>query len=436
MNCCYSKTSLTLRLKRPGFEVFAIAYLSVGYITHIFNLTVRHFVGNTHKLDTLFIYAVLMLLLVMAIRETINRVKAWQILGLLVEIVVLVLFMLTSSDSETHSIVLNEVLTGCVPMFLCGACIYDYSKMRYGLIRVMTVVPYCYLLMMIFLGLNMLDVTEAYSQTDSYAMLLASVVLTSALLEHFSIKYMIPLGISMFFMVAYGARGPLVCWILFFALQMMTRLSRENLLKKISVITAFSIVGIIVYHSYNNILLRLRTIFSQLHFSVRVIDMMLNYSFLTDRSRNSIASLCLERIWKNPLIGTGPVNDRIYIASQLGRGESAVGNYPHNIFLEFLLQYGVIIGGVFLLLIVWVLIKSYRVAPDAASKDFILILIGTYLFPLFFSRSYLDSSGFYFLIAVCITAVIHQQKARSTIQGAHSCENSQILYSKTMESST
>lgn len=413
-----------IQINKPTYETFAVAYISIGYFLHVVCFTLRHLVGDTHKLDTFFVYALVLLLLAIALNDVIKRLQVWQIAGIIVEITVLTFFMLSSSNRETHEIVLNKVITQCIPMFLCGACIVDYADAYKKLIRVMDIIPYFYLLMMLMFGLNKLSADATYSQSDGYTMLLIAVVLTSATVEHFSIKHLIPLGISMFFMLSYGARGPFVCWIMFLVIKIAIQMNQVTAKKKIGVIIGLSTIGGLLFFNYYKILMGLRVFFSQSGFSVRIIDRMLDSSLLTDKGRGSIAEMCLDRIQSNPLSGTGPVNDRIYLASRFGIKGNGLGSYPHNIFLEFLMQYGVIIGGILVILVIMVLIKAYRSQFGQLSKAFILVLIASYFFPLLFSRSYLDNDGFYFLIGVCLSAVINQRKKSLFIQGEQYCENS------------
>lgn len=404
------KSRFVLRIKRPAFEDFAVVYFSLTYIITIVNNTIRLFVGNTYKLDTALIYTLFIVLLMTVLEEALRRIRVWQIIGLIAVICSTLLSMLFSSEPAVNWQVLQDILLECVPMFICGACIYDFGKVRHGLIRMMTVVPYCYFLMRVF-EFSMFNMERSYSQYGSYSMLLISVVLTSALFENFSVKYLIPLVISMFFMIAYGARGPLVCWLLFILLLIIVRLVHEdNNIKKIYIIAVISALIGIVYKSFYSILSQLLIWFSELGFSVRIVNRLLDENFMEDAGRNSISEICLERIGDNPFIGTGIVNDRIYIASRLGVTD-AIGEYPHNVFLEFLMQYGMLVGIVLIVLMVWVLFKSYRVASDKQTKDFIGILVGTYMFPLMFSESYINAPGFYLLVGVCIATIVKKKNA-------------------------
>ncbi len=405
------KREFNIKAKKLDLDTFVVFFLTLRYIISIVNQTVRHFIGNTNKLDTIVIYGALFFVFVMVLPQVWDKLRVWQLLGILIVFLYLGVGTQISSDGETYSLVLEGFLTECVPFFFCGVFICDYGNVRDKLIRVMTIIPYCYLFMLMLLGLNMLDPDATYSQPDSYKMLFLAVVLTSALFEKFSIKYLIPLCISMFFMIAYGARGPLVCWGLFVILQLMIQLKRLTVIKRFFIAVCIGIAVIVLYNNYYSFLLMLQTQFERMGFSVRVVNRLLDNNFLIDVGRNNITSICLERIKYNPVLGTGPVNDRIYIAEHLGGGADAYGNYPHNIFTEIIMQYGIFIGGAILIAIIWMIVKAYRTVQDIQSKNFIIILIGTYLFPLLFSGSYVDSRGFYLLVAVCVTIIINKKNA-------------------------
>lgn len=420
------KISSAIRLKRPEYETFFVFYLTMSYFIHIFNLTIRHFVGNTHKLDTLTLYLLLAFMFVLVIRTAIDRIRPWQIFGIFAEGLILTVFLLASPDMETHLTVLESVLTECFPLFLLSGCVRDCKKVQEDLLSVMTFVPYGYAFLAVAFGLGTLTEGTGYSQSDSYQMLLPAIVLASSLQNELSLKRLIPFGISLFFMFAYGARGPVACLALFIIVNILLHFEKRSRGRAVGFVAVLGVIAAAVYQYFYELLRWFQTLFAQLGFSIRTVDRLMNQSFFEDRGRNRIAEICIDRILEHPFIGIGPVNDRIYLANQFGNGEGAVGSYPHNFFLEILMQYGVILGGMMLLLFAFLILKALRTAPNANTKDLIVILIGSYFFPLLFSGSYLDSRGFYMLVAIC--AVICKNSGNEVsmqYQGVSRCEQNE-----------
>lgn len=101
-------------------------------------------------------------------------------------------------------------------------------------------------------------------------------------------------------------------------------------------------------------------------------------------ARDIVYSIVLDGISRQPVFGYGPL------------WESRVVIPPHNIFLSFILQYGVFIGGVLSASLVFAMIYSWR---DERIKTIILLLFPSIVY-LLFSGSYLQSFEFWLILTV------------------------------------
>lgn len=139
-----------------------------------------------------------------------------------------------------------------------------------------------------------------------------------------------------------GSRGP----ILFISMMVIYCILNliENSRKKAIILLAIVCAAILLYVSYNYILMLLQALITRMGFSSRFINTMLNGTVSDDNHRMEIWTAAWQMIANNPL-GYGAMGSRHVIISYIYTG------YPHSIVLEFLIDYGVVIGGVLLLVL-------------------------------------------------------------------------------------
>ena len=146
-----------------------------------------------------------------------------------------------------------------------------------------------------------------------------------------------------------GSRGPFLFIGEFVILFIMTKLQYSK--KKIIIIVCIVIVGSLLYLFYDILMQALIDIVSKLGFSSRFLKSLVNGSVANDNGRNEIWQAALQMIKLNPW-GYGAMGSRHMISSVIYVG------YPHSIVLEMLIDYGVIVGGFFLMAMA---VGSYRI---------------------------------------------------------------------------
>ena len=120
----------------------------------------------------------------------------------------------------------------------------------------------------------------------------------------------------------------------------------------------------------------------------------------------------------NPYFGVGLGADRYY----LGRYGLQYGWYPHNLFYELMIDFGMAIGGVFF---IYILLQIVRVlfGNNQCGEGSLLLKICIFtggFIVLLFSNSYLSSPMFFTMIAVIIRNRISLKYAfRKSNQGSY-----------------
>lgn len=384
-------------------ELLFVVSLFGTYIIFIFNTIIRIFISQINKLDTLFFYSLFAFEVLFALHEIRKRIKYWQLFFCTSTIFMLLFAIAFSNNLAVNFAVLKSVVLECFPVFLLAGTVQDFSAVKRYMNKAAIITIYCLSFVIYVLGVGKLEEGIGYSQYMSYYVLLPTIIIAGLLLEKFRIIVLVPFLLGLFIMLSFGARGPLTCLVLYIALKLLIAFVRMEIHKRLALVAITSISGVLLYTLFYRLIDWLIGIFQSFGFSIRAIQGLMDSSFLTDASRSQIYAYCINYISRNPLWGTGLVNDRVYITNAIFSGDSPIGNYPHNIFLEIWMQFGIFFGTIILAIIIIMLLKGLSSKISADAKSVTLILIGTGFFPLLFSGSYINSSNFYILIAVCGT---------------------------------
>ncbi len=198
--------------------------------------------------------------------------------------------------------------------------------------------------------------------------------------------------IGMFYLLSMGTRGPFVIFGAFVFLKFLKTIKTKIVFKII--LLAVTITTILLFLNSNlflNLLYWLKDVFKSIGLSTRIIDYSIKGITLSNTSgRNEIFMLCWQKIKENPVFGYG-----IY-----GEWQWLEWN-AHNIYLEILIHFGVILGSVILLWLIYMPIKAYVKTSNTYSRDIILVFVCFVFVRGIFGGSYL-MYGMYFLIAFCL----------------------------------
>jgi len=168
--------------------------------------------------------------------------------------------------------------------------------------------------------------------------------------------------IGFLFLVSMGTRGPVIIALSFSALKII--LSSVN---KGHVYFAIGAILLLIWFVNSNywteFLFMIQNILDSLGLSTRVIEIAMQGETLSYYSeRDEIAQLVLSKIKERPLTGWG-----VYGEWQF------VGWSAHNMYLEILDHYGIIIGGVVILWILFLNIKAYASTNVASVRSLVVL---------------------------------------------------------------
>jgi O-antigen ligase len=252
----------------------------------------------------------------------------------------------------------------------------------------------------------------SYSQYISYATLPAVLVFIDAAFERRRLLNGTLAISSGFLMLSAGARGPLVVAALFIIARVIiqARVSRRAAIVSAGVGAAATWL---LLEFSSTLLGNLQPVLHQLGLSTRIVERLLGGTLLEDRARSELIDHTLLLIAQHPLTGVGMSNERPILAQWMGASLDTefLGWYPHNIFLELWVQFGVILGTLLLLLLLGAILRVFVVSVDLDRRALILVFVGLGLMPLLFSASYLSWPPFFGLVGLCLSGNIAAPQA-------------------------
>jgi len=191
------------------------------------------------------------------------------------------------------------------------------------------------------------------------------------------------------YLVAMGTRGALlaalVWWLVCFLIQ------KENgRTKKILVISGIILLAIFVISGLmQSIIVSLFGVFSKLGLNIRIFEYYLSHDIGNANGRELIYSNLSRYISEVDGI-SGFFYDRV----------ANNGVYAHNIFIELLVDFGKVFGGLLIALLVFMIYGGVRRANDNNSREFILLFVVGILIKLMLSSSFLNEPFFFFMLGL------------------------------------
>ena len=203
-------------------------------------------------------------------------------------------------------------------------------------------------------------------------------------------------GILTVMIILFGSRGPLLCIMAFIAIYFI-----KNQKKQIPIIIVGVLTLIYIAINYNAILNGVVVILSKYNISSRTIYKLMSGTISSDTGRSKIQDVVIGLIKKYPVFGVGIGGERIVVNREIYNMTKNMGScYPHNIILEVLVQYGIIIG---ILLIIWFAVRIVVTYICEEEKRNALIILGCIsIVHLMVSSSYLEEPMFFALMGMVL----------------------------------
>ena len=300
-------------------------------------------------------------------------------------------------ESEAIKFTLPLVL----PSFLCLTCVGDFDRVENLFYKVSWVsfglaVIYAY---QIFTGGY---VFNNYSMSFSFSLLLPTLVLYTKN-NVFAKMAALFLFVEIVFL---GSRSAAVVIVIYIILESLFH-NRKYILP-----VALLAIAAVAYLSYISVF------FESYGIESRTLMLMQSDEGLIGHMshRDEIYDLCKAKLMQNPVLGVGLYGDRLFLN----------GSTSHNFILEVLLNFGVLIGGAFILCLIIYLFKTYKKATRENRIYFVRYFCAV-MIPLMVSGSYLKDYNLGLFLGICFLLNRQNRALNISIGKTQSYEKNSIF---------
>jgi len=368
------------------FFCFLIGFTS---IKNAIILAVRKAIILPFKLDVIILYLIYGLIILYSIRYVFKKIYKESILILTFLTVFFILAYLQSNPSYLLTVGWQLLLAFIV--YLYARATTDFKGLNAVLQYTAPLISFSVFLLIVVFSVN--EDTD-YSQYTAYLVLPSAVISALVIFSRFSLLHIINTLFSIILMFISGARGPLVCFVLIILIKAIYMLVKNKNYEAFLIWIGILSLPIVLFG------IKLLNYFSQLiinkGYSTRLLSFIAKDDVLNETGRDEIRDYVISLIGQHPITGVGLALDRMMINRQIGNPTSvAIGDYPHNFILEILLQYGVILGGVLILLFLRLVYLSFKRSSNDDTINILFIFLSIGFFPLLFSGSYLNAPFFF-----------------------------------------
>lgn len=210
--------------------------------------------------------------------------------------------------------------------------------------------------------------------------------------------------VSIYILFTLGARGPIVCIVFFIAAYLIIfKKFRYNVLTKLMI----GLLASLIYYFSMEISLFFGVLSRNLGLSSRVFDSIVDHAIVNYQESNGRNDLWSEAIGilkeRHIYFDLNFYADRIY---------NKEGLYCHNLELELLCDFGLIGGGILVIVLFWMLFRAFKKARYSDVLFFMLPFFFASIMQLQFSSSYLILPIFWFYMGVSV-AILRQPSNKS-----------------------
>ena len=370
------------------------------------NVFTNIYFANT-PLDTLFVYLILSVFIIKALPAIIKRSYLLIIISLFV-LFVLCLFSTTLYPENQRYIdeYFKDSFITVFPYLFLGFAMNDYESLSKYLMRI---VPFAILSgsLIFIIMLSTLQTISSDYMAFAYS-ILPSVILTFYFaLTTGKMKYIIFSVIGAALLIAAGTRGTLICLVVYICLYFLTHMKSKKIISTI-IVSSVAFIWFTASEGMLDFLNWLNDVFGKIGVSTRILEFFFTNDFFNKEGRDLLADTINNAINEHPLMGYGIFGDRPML--QRFSPMPTLSMYTHNIILEFMCAFGIIIGSICLIYLAYLIIRTYFVDNSFAKKEFILIFLPMAIIKLFMSSSFLLEPYFFLLLGMCFQTIFRSKR--------------------------
>lgn len=303
----------------------------------------------------------------------------------------LINYLMFPQNSEALKSIFFPLFFTCLPSFIYSFSIDDKNIFMNIVYKVSNIVFIVGLLIGILVFMNKMSI-GTYSMSLSYYMLLPAIINLYKNTIKISTSSIVKFITSLLLIIALGSRGAIMClgvYIIFLIIKNNKKITYKSLLLlSIGILIIF--LGIIYF---DNIVEALYNVFLNYGIHSRTLDLFM-HDILHLSGRNHLYDTIIQQIIENPLIGIGIAGDRVFL-----------GGYTHNIFIEILADFGIIIGSILIIILLLICYKAIK-NKNKLDSDIAIIWFCIGFIPLLVSSSYLINFQFWIFLGLAVRSIM------------------------------
>ncbi len=316
-----------------------------------------------------------------------KRKKFFCIVVYLISVLILIIHSVIFKGNFSYiKTILFPLLFTCISSFIYAISLDNLLVLKTEMEKTARIILFIGIILIFSIFIGSINISK-YSMALSYYMLIPAIMYLNKLFRKYTIKNFIGFFISFLIIIAFGARGPILC-ILFFAVTYLKIIFKNINYKKIFIIILFIFIILTLVLFFYDIINILYNLLSNFGIRSRTLWLLLHKDYNLS-GREEIADIIIEAIAKNPILGIGIAGDRVLLE----------GSYSHNIVIEVISNFGIILGILLLSVLGIKWIKSLF-SKNESYLDIILIWSSIGFIHLFISSSYLIDFKFWIFIGV------------------------------------
>ena len=274
----------------------------------------------------------------------------------------------------------------CLPAFVYSMSLSDWQVLKQIMKKSSLIIFFFGTILGIFNYFGWASV-GTYSMSLSYYMLIPTLIFLDELLDAFSLRNLIFSFISIMTVLTLGSRGAIMC-ILVFTILKVSRFYFKLTYTKILYYMISLGIAVFIFIYLDHILKSLYNFL--LNYGIRSRSILLFMRGEIHLSgRESIYQSIMRNILDNPILGIGLGGDRLVIG----------GGYAHNFFIEVLGDFGIFVGGIIIVTLSLLIIKSL-LTKNKDKYNMIIIWLSLGFVHLMVSGSYLIDIKFWIFMGI------------------------------------
>lgn len=350
------------------------------------------------SIDSIILYGTQWVLTFISLWIVIKRVR---LSTLLLPLLLLLLYVLSAAfNTDARQYMMGEWgdLTGnkfywlfiyAVPAFLIIRRIWDYDRLFRCMLAFSIPSLICSLGVLI---LYLVQDDQPGYMSYSYDLLPAVVVLLFGFFTKRKTLYLIGGIVGFVIMFFCGARGPILCVFVAIVLYIIFMTEKTSTKILIVMISAIALVLLLVF--WDPIFQALCNIAESSGLSSRMLEKIADGSLVDDSGRGSVRSELIPHL---NTFGYGLYGDRVLTG----------GRYAHNIFVEILVEFGLLFGTAIILLLLFLLVAGLF-TKDRGKRLLFIFFFSTGFVRLLMSSSFLSKeAAFYAMVGICFSALFN-----------------------------